>query len=48
VPDQVIKQLETFVTGSLDEHTTAVLPFPTKPTNQPDPPTEVPRDHPHR
>lgn len=32
VPDELIKQLETFVTGPRDEHTTAVLPFPTKPT----------------
>jgi S-DNA-T family DNA segregation ATPase FtsK/SpoIIIE len=32
VPDQLIKQLETFVTGPLDEHTTAVLSFPTNPT----------------
>lgn len=32
VPDEVIKQLETFVTGPPDEHTTAVLPFPPKPT----------------
>jgi S-DNA-T family DNA segregation ATPase FtsK/SpoIIIE len=31
VPDQTIKQLETFVTGPVI-HDTAVLPFPTKPT----------------
>jgi DNA segregation ATPase FtsK/SpoIIIE, S-DNA-T family len=31
VPDEVIKQLETFVTGPLT-HNTAVLPFPTPPT----------------
>jgi S-DNA-T family DNA segregation ATPase FtsK/SpoIIIE len=31
VPDEVIKQLETFVTG-LTTHDTAVLPFPTPPT----------------
>jgi S-DNA-T family DNA segregation ATPase FtsK/SpoIIIE len=31
VPDEVIKQLETFVTGPT-EHDTAVLPFPPKPT----------------
>jgi DNA segregation ATPase FtsK/SpoIIIE, S-DNA-T family len=31
VPDETIKQLEAFVTGSV-EHDTAVLPFPTKPT----------------
>jgi S-DNA-T family DNA segregation ATPase FtsK/SpoIIIE len=32
VPDQTIKQLETFVTGPITHHT-AVLPFPTKPTD---------------
>ncbi|MGB9046835.1 MAG: FtsK/SpoIIIE domain-containing protein [Pseudonocardiaceae bacterium] len=32
VPDQTIKQLETFVTGPIT-HDTAVLPFPTKPTD---------------
>ncbi len=32
VPDQTIKQLETFVTRPV-EHDTAVLPFPTKPTD---------------
>jgi DNA segregation ATPase FtsK/SpoIIIE, S-DNA-T family len=32
VPDEVIKQLETFVTGPV-EHDTAVLPFPPKPTD---------------
>jgi S-DNA-T family DNA segregation ATPase FtsK/SpoIIIE len=32
VPDETIKQLETFVTGPLT-HDTAVLPFPTKPTD---------------
>jgi DNA segregation ATPase FtsK/SpoIIIE, S-DNA-T family len=31
VPDEVIKQLETFVTGPIT-HDTAVLPFPTPPT----------------
>jgi S-DNA-T family DNA segregation ATPase FtsK/SpoIIIE len=31
VPDETIKQLETFVTGPIT-HDTAVLPFPTKPT----------------
>jgi DNA segregation ATPase FtsK/SpoIIIE, S-DNA-T family len=31
VPDETIKQLETFVTEPV-EHNTAVLPFPTKPT----------------
>ncbi|MDQ2789240.1 MAG: FtsK/SpoIIIE domain-containing protein [Actinomycetota bacterium] len=31
VPDQTIKQLETFVTGPIT-HDSAVLPFPTKPT----------------
>jgi S-DNA-T family DNA segregation ATPase FtsK/SpoIIIE len=31
VPDEVIKRLETFVTGPLT-HDGAVLPFPTKPT----------------
>ena len=30
VPDDTIKQLETFVTGPVS-HNTAVLPFPTKP-----------------
>jgi DNA segregation ATPase FtsK/SpoIIIE, S-DNA-T family len=38
VPDEVIKHLETFVTGPI-EHDTAVLPFPPKPT----PPTGSPR-----
>ncbi|MDQ2884185.1 MAG: FtsK/SpoIIIE domain-containing protein [Actinomycetota bacterium] len=32
VPDETIKQLETFVTRPV-EHDTAVLPFPTKPTD---------------
>ena len=32
VPDETIKQLETFVTGPIS-HDTAVLPFPTKPTD---------------
>jgi DNA segregation ATPase FtsK/SpoIIIE, S-DNA-T family len=32
VPDETIKQLETFVTGPIT-HDTAVLPFPTKPTD---------------
>jgi S-DNA-T family DNA segregation ATPase FtsK/SpoIIIE len=32
VPDETIKQLETFVTGPVI-HDTAVLPFPTKPTD---------------
>jgi S-DNA-T family DNA segregation ATPase FtsK/SpoIIIE len=32
VPDQTIKQLETFITGSIT-HDTAVLPFPTTPTD---------------
>jgi S-DNA-T family DNA segregation ATPase FtsK/SpoIIIE len=32
VPDETIKQLETFVTGPVT-HDTAVLPFPTKPTD---------------
>jgi S-DNA-T family DNA segregation ATPase FtsK/SpoIIIE len=32
VPDETIKQLETFVTGPIN-HDTAVLPFPTKPTD---------------
>jgi S-DNA-T family DNA segregation ATPase FtsK/SpoIIIE len=32
VPDETIKQLETFVTGPLT-HDAAVLPFPTKPTD---------------
>ncbi|MGH3628008.1 MAG: FtsK/SpoIIIE domain-containing protein [Sciscionella sp.] len=32
VPDETIKQLETFVTGPIT-HETAVLPFPTKPTD---------------
>ncbi|MGH3570480.1 MAG: FtsK/SpoIIIE domain-containing protein [Pseudonocardiaceae bacterium] len=32
VPDQTIKQLETFVTGPIT-HDTAVLPFPTTPTD---------------
>ena len=32
VPDEMIKQLETFVTGPIT-HDTAVLPFPTKPTD---------------
>jgi S-DNA-T family DNA segregation ATPase FtsK/SpoIIIE len=32
VPDETIKQLETFVTGPLT-HNAAVLPFPTKPTD---------------
>jgi S-DNA-T family DNA segregation ATPase FtsK/SpoIIIE len=32
VPDKTIKQLETFVTGPIT-HDTAVLPFPTKPTD---------------
>jgi S-DNA-T family DNA segregation ATPase FtsK/SpoIIIE len=32
VPDVAIKHLESFVTGPVDEHATAVLPFPTKPT----------------
>lgn len=32
VPDDTIKQLETFVTGPV-RHDTAVLPFPTKPTD---------------
>jgi S-DNA-T family DNA segregation ATPase FtsK/SpoIIIE len=32
VPDHTIKHLETFVTGPLD-HDTAVLPFPTTPTD---------------
>ncbi|MGH4010750.1 MAG: FtsK/SpoIIIE domain-containing protein [Pseudonocardiaceae bacterium] len=32
VPDETIKHLETFVTGPV-EHDTAVLPFPTKPTD---------------
>jgi S-DNA-T family DNA segregation ATPase FtsK/SpoIIIE len=32
VPDETIKQLETFVTEPV-EHNTAVLPFPTKPTD---------------
>jgi S-DNA-T family DNA segregation ATPase FtsK/SpoIIIE len=32
VPDDTIKQLETFVTGPLT-HDTTVLPFPTKPTD---------------
>jgi hypothetical protein len=32
VPDDTIKQLETFGTGPL-VHDTAVLPFPTKPTD---------------
>jgi DNA segregation ATPase FtsK/SpoIIIE, S-DNA-T family len=32
VPDQVIKELETFITNPT-EHDTAVLPFPTKPTD---------------
>jgi S-DNA-T family DNA segregation ATPase FtsK/SpoIIIE len=31
VPDETIKQLETFVTGPITHHT-AVLPFPTNPT----------------
>jgi DNA segregation ATPase FtsK/SpoIIIE, S-DNA-T family len=31
VPDETIKQLETFVTGPVN-HDTAVLPFPTKPS----------------
>jgi S-DNA-T family DNA segregation ATPase FtsK/SpoIIIE len=31
VPDETIKQLETFVSGPIT-HVTAVLPFPTKPT----------------
>jgi S-DNA-T family DNA segregation ATPase FtsK/SpoIIIE len=38
VPDEVIKQLEAFVTGPI-EHDTAVLSFPPKPT----PPTGSPR-----
>jgi DNA segregation ATPase FtsK/SpoIIIE, S-DNA-T family len=32
VPDETIKQLETFVTGPV-EHNTTVLPFPPKPTD---------------
>jgi S-DNA-T family DNA segregation ATPase FtsK/SpoIIIE len=32
VPDQTIKQLETFITGPVS-HDTAVLPFPTTPTD---------------
>jgi DNA segregation ATPase FtsK/SpoIIIE, S-DNA-T family len=32
VPDETIKQFETFVTGPIT-HDTAVLPFPTKPTD---------------
>jgi S-DNA-T family DNA segregation ATPase FtsK/SpoIIIE len=32
VPDEAIKQLETFITGPV-EHDTAVLPFPTNPTD---------------
>jgi S-DNA-T family DNA segregation ATPase FtsK/SpoIIIE len=32
VPDQTIKKLETFITGPIT-HDTAVLPFPTKPTD---------------
>ena len=32
VPDETIKQLETFVTGPITHHT-AVLPFPTPPTD---------------
>jgi S-DNA-T family DNA segregation ATPase FtsK/SpoIIIE len=32
VPDEAIKQLETFVTGSIT-HDTAVLPFPPRPTD---------------
>ncbi len=32
IPDDTINQLETFVTGPL-VHDTAVLPFPTKPTD---------------
>jgi S-DNA-T family DNA segregation ATPase FtsK/SpoIIIE len=32
VPDEIIKQLETFVTGPINRDT-AVLPFPTKPTD---------------
>jgi DNA segregation ATPase FtsK/SpoIIIE, S-DNA-T family len=32
IPDEVIKQLETFVTGPITHHT-AVLPFPTPPTS---------------
>jgi DNA segregation ATPase FtsK/SpoIIIE, S-DNA-T family len=32
VPDETIKQLETFVTGPV-EHDAAVVPFPPKPTN---------------
>jgi hypothetical protein len=32
VPDETIKQLQTFVTGPV-EHDTTVLPFPPKPTN---------------
>jgi S-DNA-T family DNA segregation ATPase FtsK/SpoIIIE len=32
VPDETIKQLETFVTGPIN-HDTAVLPFPTTPTD---------------
>jgi S-DNA-T family DNA segregation ATPase FtsK/SpoIIIE len=31
VPDETIKQLETFVTGPIT-HNSAVLPFPIKPT----------------
>ena len=47
VPDETIKQLETFVTGPVT-HDTAVLPFPTKPTD-PDrvDPGEVLREHHH-
>ncbi len=32
VPDETIKQLETFITGPIT-HDTTVLPFPTKPTD---------------
>jgi DNA segregation ATPase FtsK/SpoIIIE, S-DNA-T family len=35
VPDETIKHLETFVTGPIT-HDTAVLPFPTKPTDPTD------------